>query len=46
MDGIIGCAAEVCVLATSDGETIHNPPKIPFISEITDQRVEILRGAL
>lgn len=32
---IIGSAAEVCALAKSDGATIHNPPKIPFISGIT-----------
>jgi len=32
---IVGSAAEVCSLAKSDGATIHNPPKIPFISGIT-----------
>lgn len=32
---IVGSAAEVCALAKSDGATIHNPPKIPFISGIT-----------
>tara|TARA_R110002124_G_scaffold69504_16_gene186897 strand:- start:844 stop:2100 length:1257 start_codon:yes stop_codon:yes gene_type:complete len=32
---VIGSAAEVCVLAKSDGATIHNPPKIPYIDGIT-----------
>ena len=32
---IVGSAAEVCALAKSDGATIHNPPKIPFIAGIT-----------
>lgn len=32
---IVGSAAEVCVLAKSDGATTHNPPKIPFIAGTT-----------
>jgi integrase len=32
---IVGSAAEVCVLAKSDGATIHNPPKIPYIGGLT-----------
>ncbi|WP_265499542.1 hypothetical protein [Paracoccus beibuensis] len=32
---IVGSAAEACALAKSDGLTIHNPPKIPFIVGLT-----------
>ncbi len=32
---IIGSAAAACALAKSDGLTIHNPPKIPFITGVT-----------
>lgn len=32
---IIGSAAEVCLLAKSDGATIYNPPKIPYIDGLT-----------
>lgn len=32
---IIGSAAEACALAKSDGLTMHNPPKIPFIAGVT-----------
>ncbi len=32
---IIGSAAEACALAKSDGLTMHNPPKIPFIKGVT-----------
>lgn len=32
---IIGSAAAVCILAKSDGATIHTPPKIPFIAGTT-----------
>lgn len=32
---IVGSAAEACALAKSDGLTIHNAPKMPFISGLT-----------
>lgn len=32
---IVGSATEVCVLAKSDGATIHNPPNIPYIAGMT-----------